>query len=399
MPSKELHVLGVSFRTAPAAVREALSFGHAEAGAFLAQAVGEAPGLEALVLSTCNRVEFWLAAPEGYDVRDRFLGLLRRVRPAAPILRPECVRYEHAGADAVRHLARVACGLDSAILGDVQIRRQVKDAADTARRSRALGPYLEQALTAAFRASRRAHQETAIGRGAASVGSAAAGMVAERLRETRGGRVLVVGAGEAARNIGRHLVKRGLGPVTFVNRTASRAREVAAHCGGRVRDWAELPAALLDADVVIVAIGASRVLLHQSLLARTAAARPHRPLLVVDASLPRCVEEGSAVEVVGIDAIRERHTQHLAIREAAVPLVEAIVQGEVRAWVRWRDGLPLEALIKQLYGDLDAISREAAGPLAAGTTLPVAEAEAIVQRCCRRLLHGHVRRLRALAAV
>jgi len=224
--TKGLHLLGVSFRTAPVAVREALSFNRSQAAALLHDATAEMPGLEAVVLSTCNRTECYLAVPPDREAVANWLTYLRRVRPWAPILRSDCLCYELQDTAAARHLFGVACGLDSAILGDVQILSQVKASLQVAAESGTLGSTLQRVFSQAVHAGKRARRETPIGQGAASVGSVLAAMLAERFITQQVGdgiHILIIGAGEAARNIGQHIAKRQLGTVTFINRTDVQA--------------------------------------------------------------------------------------------------------------------------------------------------------------------------------
>jgi glutamyl-tRNA reductase len=210
---------------------------------------------------------------------------------------------DHLGeAAAVRHLFRVACRLDSAILGDVQI---MKDAVAMAAAAGTLGRTLEHTTGQAIRIGKRARAGTAIGHGAASVGSALAGMLAGRPVSA----ILVIGAGDLARNVGRHLQKRGAGEITFVSRTRAHAAAAAEHCGGRVRPWAELEDAL-------------------------------------------------------IDAIRQRREEALATRRAAVPFVEAMIADELAPWKRWRTRLPLDGVLEALYREVDEALREVAKALA-----------------------------------
>lgn len=397
--SKDLHLLGVSFRTAPASVREALSFSQTEAAALLQAQSTEWPSVEALVLSTCNRSEFYLAASRESSVVEGWLAGMCRTRPQAPILRTDCFRYHLHGVEAVRHLFRVACGLDSAILGDVQILGQVKDAMSVAAEAHSLGRYLQRAASQAIRAGKRARSETTIGRGAASIGSALAGMLAERLPTVGMGQrpqLLILGAGEAARDIGRHVAKYRLWNLTFINRTDQRAIALAQDCGGHSRPWSALNATLLEADIVITATTASQPILQRTVLDEQVSLRPHRPFLVIDAGLPRNVEPGSAATVIDIDAIRERQDAVLAQRHAAVPDVEQIVEAEVRAWEHWSASLPLEGLIKVLYREVDSCSRDVAQHLLLPGDVTFARTEQVMLRAMKRLLHGHVRRLRHL---
>jgi glutamyl-tRNA reductase len=385
----DLHLLGVSFRTAPVAVREALHFDREQALGFLQELSADHPDLEVLVVSTCNRSEFYLVSGDGARAVEALLAALRRVRPDAPVLRADCPRYHLEGQEAARHLLRVACGADSQVLGDVQVLGQVRQAGGVADEAGTLGPRLRRLLGHAVRAGRRAREETAIGRGAASLGSALASLLSGRGSE----RILVLGAGDVARDIGRHLAKRGLGPLWFVNRTEARAAELAAECRGASHPWSALETLLREADVVIAATSA--LVLGRDALDAAAAARPERPLLVVDAGVPRNVEAGSRVPVLDLDAIRERQAEAVAARQAALPEVEAIVADEVERFGRWVERGATEDLIRSLFAEAAVASREAAGLLAGAEPAGPAEVERVFVRSFKRLLHGHVRRLRA----
>ncbi len=388
--TKEIHLLGVSFRTAPVAVREALSFDRWQAAAFLAEAAAATADVEALVLSTCNRTEFVLAAPAGDDPAATVLLQLRRLRPDAPVLRDDCHRYQLAGDAAARHLFRVACGLESAVLGDAQILGQLRDALATASTAGALGGTVARVVQHGLRVGRRARAETAFGRGGAGTGSAIAGLLAAR--PGGAGTVVLVGAGETARDVARQLAKRRLGRLVVVNRTAARAHELTHVYGGTTRPWAELADALCEADAIVAATAAPSPVLDGALLARVVAAG--RLPLVVDAGMPRNVAAGAPLLVVDLDGIRERRDETLAARRAAVPAVERLVDEELGRWDRWRARRPLDAVIEALYRDLAAASRRGARDLVAGGPPSQDRAELVLRRAMKRVLHGHVRRLR-----
>jgi len=169
-------VLGVSYRSAPLAVRETLSFDADQAASLLRELATEEPELQAAVLSTCNRTEFYLMSQPAARAKDVLFGVLRRLRPYASIFQSDCRRYEHAGADAVCHLFRVVCGLDSAVLGDVQILSQAKECRNIAAQSGTLGKHLNKAFDLALALGKRARSETNISVGNASIGSAIAGI-------------------------------------------------------------------------------------------------------------------------------------------------------------------------------------------------------------------------------
>jgi glutamyl-tRNA reductase len=256
-----------------------------------------------------------------------------------------------------------------------------------------LGRHLTRTVEHAIRSAKRARRETTIGHGAASVGSVLAAMLAA----TPPGKILIVGAGEVAQDVGRHLAKRCAGTFVIVNRTMANAEELARGCGGRVRPWEELDDAVADADAVVVATSARGPIVRRAALDRAVARRSGRPLLVIDAAVPCNVESGSRTEVLDIDAIRERRETALATRRTAIPAVEGIVEDAVREWERWRSGLPLEAVIKSLYRDVNVASAETARRLAAPGTLGDTELACIIGRSFKKLLHAHVRSLRGLS--
>jgi len=400
---KQLCLLGVSFRTAPVAVREALRFQPDAATALLREAVAAHPGREALIISTCNRTEFYLAAESAAAAMGDWLGLLRASRPGAPILREDCQRYQLTGVAAARHLFRVATGLDSAILGDSQILGQVKEAMNISARAGALGGTLHQAVTQAIRTGKRARSETALGRGAASLGSAIASMLAEHELPLRQAghipRVLILGAGEIARDIGRHASKGGGRQLTFINRTWERAQKLAEFCGGQAQDWAALPAALAQADVVVAATACPKPILRREQLDQALARQCGREFLIMDAGVPRNVETGSRARVIDIDAIRERQEANLSQRRSAVPAVEQIVEEAVTEWEAWLAARPVESLIKSLYQAVATASRHAAEHWGGLDEAARFDTEQCIHRSLKRLLSQHVRGWRRLSPV
>ena len=388
MEEKELRVLGASYRTAPVKVRESL-------GQVFTTLLPNAPSeLELVVLSTCNRTELYAAAPLRADDVDRwFQQIAESLRPGGA--GSNDALYQLRGESAARHLFGVACGLDSAVLGDVQILSQIRQARTSAKTARRLGVFLEQLFQVAIRAGKRARHESEIGFGAASVGSALAGMLKSRKR-SGSLRVLLIGAGNAAKNIGLHLAKSELGSIVCINRTHDKARELAGRLGGASRPWDELEAALLETDVVIAATSAVEPVLRKNELEKLSDRRRGEPILIVDAGLPRNVESGSPLEVIGIDQVRERQAEVMAKRRAAVPSVERIVQDAVEQWRHWLSCRPLEEIVRSLFQELPSYTRQAAARLVDGGVLTSEAAERIVSTSFRQLLHEHTRRLRTL---
>lgn len=382
----DLHLLGVSFRTASEEVREGLAFSPSQAAELVGRAREELPGLEAVVLSTCNRTEFYLSGPAGSDPVGTWYRLLRAARPGARALDAACRRYELVGPDAFRHLLRVVCGLDSAVLGDGQVLGQVRRAVATAQESGSLGGVLDPVFAAALRAGRAARARTAIGKGAPGIG----GAVAEALRSRQvptDCTVLVLGTGEAARAVTRALRKTGYADLRVSGRRPDAAAAVAGQVGGSTAPWG-----VLDADVIVAATAAAAPVLH---------AVPPRTRLVVDAGFPRQVAASVAapgVELVSLLALTQQADAAAADRRAAVPEVEALVAEEVARWQLARDRAPLELAIKRLHVEAAAMARDAAQELARRTGVPAGDLEQLIGRQVRRVLHGHVTGLRELQA-
>jgi glutamyl-tRNA reductase len=395
----ELSMVGLSMHTAPLAIREALSFTPTEATALLQQAAACLPHLEVVLLATCNRTEFYLAASPDASDMVRWQMLLQQSRP---VLTQEAWRKRltpRYGAETVRHLFRVACGLDSAIVGDVQILGQVKEAIAIADTAGTLGPTLRHTFHQALQVGKHARSTTSIGHGAASLGSALAHMLLKYYPLTPGARrphTLIIGAGDAARNIGQHLATHRLGPLTFINRTDAKATALAQECAGHSVAWATLPTVLGEADVIIAATMAPHPILRRDVLTALAHYRAWRPPLIIDAGLPRNVEPGSSLPVIDLDAIQERQEDVLAQRRAAIPHVEQLITDAQHAWEQWHTAQPVEAMIKTLYQEAASLSQEVARTLTTQGTLNTAQTERVVMQAFKQLLADHVRQLRGL---
>ena len=356
----ELLVAGLSHRTAPISLRERLALGPAELPAALDGLLTRVGLPEGLILSTCNRTEIY-GRPESVDhaahVRDYLAGL----RPElSGELDPDRHLYLHRGDDAVRHLFRVVSGLDSLVLGEVDIARQVNRAYDVACSAGAVGPVLNRAVPRALQVGKRVRTRTSICRGIASVAGAAVSLVDRVFRDPASCSVLAVGAGDTVRTALRSLCPRTAeGRLVVVNRTRSRAESVAQEFGGRAGSLDDLPALAADADVVITATNASEPLLLDGELGPRLAGRRSRPLLVLDLGVPRDVDPSLAkrrgVYLYAVDdlhAIAERGRQERALE---IPKAEAIVSLAVSDFRRRQRHLSAAPAIRSLLDGLLAM--------------------------------------------
>jgi glutamyl-tRNA reductase len=403
-------LVGLNHRTAPVELREKLAL----AGCSLHMALEDLRAIaredghsvaEAVVLSTCNRLEVYgLAqdAREGIGLLGRFLGGLQNVSAAdlAPHL------YHHEGDAAVTHLMRVASGLDSMILGEPQILGQVTQAYEDARSAGATGPILSHLFEMAIHVGKRARTETAIGRHTTSVAHIGAQKVIDELAGARDRRVLVVGAGEMASLAAEVLVRSGPVELAFINRTFNRAEAMASALGGRALAWHQLEEGLLSADAMITATGAPHTVIYRQDLVAVLAARGSRPLVVVDLSVPRDVED-LARDLPGlvyhdIDDLQSVLDAHMELRRAAIPDVEAVVGEGAAQFAEWLSGRQVTPVIRNLREWAEQVAAEelesTLNRMPAADERTRAAVGRLAHRLVNRLLHEPTTRLRMQAA-
>jgi glutamyl-tRNA reductase len=302
---------------------------------------------EVALVSTCNRLELyaWTGARDsgeeaaGFsELSDRWAdGDMSRARELDELV------LRRSGEDAARHLMRVASGLESMVLGDVQIIGQVRRAYRQATATGAVGTGLHRLFSVALRAAKRVQHETGLIGGRHSVGTEAAALAARRHGPLMKRRCVVVGCGKTGERAARHLVKLGAVDLVLINRSPERAEQLARDLWGRAAPWARLHRELARADVVIVATSADQPPVRASSLrfCREMAGTSDHQLLVLDLSVPRNVEHEVAglpgLTLVDLDSLHPPLAQAEALRQAAVPHAETIVEHELTelmAWIR-----------------------------------------------------------------
>lgn len=313
---------------------------------------------EAVVVSTCNRVEVYVLA-------ERFHGAYDDVRQYlcdSSHLPPEAFAdalYVHYDLDCARHLFEVTSGLDSAVVGESEVLGQVRAAWESAREAGTSGPALNLLFRHALEVGKRARTETSIGRHIASVSTAAVAMATEHLGTLDGSRILVLGAGDMAHGMVRSLGGSGVAEIVVANRTWERSVELAAQVDGRAVRLAELGGALADVDLLLTGTGATDLMLAHADLERTMAARPDRPLLIVDVAVPRDVDPAVAeipgVTLLDMDDLRAFAEVGLVARRGEIALVRDLVNAEVDrygALCSAREVAPLVGALRQRAEDL-----------------------------------------------
>jgi glutamyl-tRNA reductase len=395
----ELICIGLSHRTAPLSVRERLALPEARQVELL-QRVAQAP-IEALLVSTCNRVELYLAAPDTAQASSRGREELARLGGSEALEH----LYEHQGPGALEHLFRVASSLDSMVVGEAQILGQVKESFELAQGAGAVRGVLTRVCAAAFGCAKRVRTETAIGRAATSMASAAVALASKVFDELSDKTALVVGAGEMGELAARHLKQAKAGRLLITNRTLARAEALAAEVGGVARPYEELQALLKEADVVVCSTASPVPLFTKENVGAVGRARRFRPLFMVDLAVPRDIAPDVAelhwVTAYDVDDIQKFVAENEAARAEEAQKAGVLVIQEVSRFVRdraVRDGVPVLARLRQRAEQIAKaeVERTLAAVGEGLTEKQRKSIEAMGRAIVNKLLHEPTAKLRAV---
>ncbi|MBS0582530.1 MAG: glutamyl-tRNA reductase [Proteobacteria bacterium] len=396
-----LIALGLNHLTAPLDLREKVAFAP-EATAEALGDLAHQPGVnEALILSTCNRTELYVEVEAGAeDAARRWLldhhGLTQR--------RLDEFLYRHEDNAAVRHLFRVATGLDSMVLGEPQILGQVKDAYQTARSAGTLRTSMERLLQQTFAVAKRVRTDTRIGANPVSVAYTAVRMAERLFANLADACVMLIGAGETIELAARHLSESKVRRLIVANRTLENAQALAARFGAYAISLADLPQHLAEADIVIASTASTTPILSRELVENAIRARKRRPMFLVDIAVPRDIEPAVAelddVFLYTVDDLKQVIDDNLRSRQAAASEAEAIIDLQVEHYLAWRRALdvrnPLAALRSDAEAQRDATLDKARALLAGGRT-PEQALEFLAHTLTNKLLHTPSANLRAAA--
>jgi glutamyl-tRNA reductase len=392
--------LGINHATASIALRERVAIPPDRASEAL-KALRDSPGVQAAaILSTCNRTELYVDHEPGYESQPlQWLSDFHRL--TAHELTPAL--YRHQDKVAVRHLFRVATGLDSLVLGEPQILGQLKQAYRQAQDARTLSGPLERLLQRSFAVAKTIRTETELGANAVSVAYAAVRLALQIFDEMPKRHALLIGAGETVELAARHLLGAGLKRITVANRTLERAYALAHRIGGQACRLDELEAHLAEADIVISAVHGESVLKVET-LRRAFTARRHRPMFLVDLGVPRNIDPAAArlddVYLYSVDDLQAVVEEGLRGRRAAAVQAEAMIEWHVDEFMAWQRARVSSESVIRLREQADAARAEvlerARRRLAHGED-PEAVLEYLAQSLTRKLLHQPTVALRTAA--
>jgi glutamyl-tRNA reductase len=400
----KLLTTGVSHKTAPVEVRECLAFREDALPAALADLRARTGVAEAVILSTCNRVEITLTTDDAADphsIVDGFLSDHKSVSAAS--IGPHL--YRHEGRDAIHHMFRVASSLDSMVVGEPQILGQLKTAYAAAKQCGAVCGWLDGLMTRAFSVAKRVRSETGIGQMAVSVSYAAVELARKIFGSLENRTVMIVGAGKMSELAARHLRRSGASHVFVTNRTHERAIEMAALFQGTPVEYTRFTAMLPEVDILIASSGAPHYILHKDEMQRVIAARRNRPMFLIDIAVPRNIEPSvnklDNVFLYDIDDLQEVVNSNLRERAKEADHAEKMVAEEVErmmARLKISEVTPtivgLQEQLEQIRaGELDKIRRRM-GPLTAQQEEAL---EALTRGIVNKIAHGPISELRLQA--
>ena len=396
-----LIALGLNHQTAPLALRERVAFDAAALPAALA-ALRAQPGVaEAALVSTCNRTEIYAEVAQGHeDVPARWLARTQGLEESAL----GAYLYRHVDADAVRHLFRVATGLDSMVLGEPQILGQVKEAWQAARAAGSLGNPLDRLFQQGFAVAKRVRTDTHIGAHPVSVAYAAVRLARQVFARLDQASVLLVGAGDTIELAARHLADAKVQRLLVANRTLEHAQALAARHGGVALPLSELPRHLAEADIVISATASRAPVISRAEVAAALAARRHRPMFLLDLAVPRDIapEVGTLADayLYTVDDLEQVIEENRASRREAAQQAEAIIDLQVEHYLAWWRAQGRQDALRRLRADGEAARElalaKARQELAAGDA-PDEVLQRLAHQLTNRLLHAPSSALRQAA--
>lgn len=397
-----LLALGINHKTAPVALREKVAFTpDALVKAF--SSLKERDGIdESVIISTCNRTEIYINGQ-----LEQFEPLLNWLAEFHGVSGDEIQQnsYQLRQQEAIKHIMRVASGLDSLVLGEPQILGQVKQAFSDAKHSGMVDQSFDKLFQHTFNVAKRVRTETEIGANAVSVAFASVQLAKHIFANLSKRSVLLVGAGETIELVGQHLKEQGVKHLAVANRTVSRAESLASQLGADVYTLAQLPEHLKDYDIVISSTASQLPLIGKGMIERALKQRRNMPMFLVDLAVPRDIEpevnELGDAYLYTVDDLQQIVEQNMASRELAAQEAEKLVESQVSSFVKWQQSRKSIDLVKQFRergeAQRDELVEKALNQLAEGKSAEAALQE-LAYKLTNTLMHGPTRALRQAAS-
>jgi glutamyl-tRNA reductase len=351
-------LLGLNHKTAPVALRECLAFSAAESDAGL-ETLGADPAVaEAIIISTCNRIEILMTTEEpalAWEAAKNFISQFKQI----PKSQFEDNLYFYEGDEAVRHLFRVAASLDSMMVGEPQILGQLKEAYRTATTKKTSGAILNRLLHRTFFVAKRVRSETGIGDHAVSISYAAVELAKKIFGNLEGKKILLIGAGEMAELAVEHLIRNRSGDILVANRTFERGLELAGKFKGQALRFEEIPDCLAMVDIIISSTAAVDFIIHRQQLKTVMRGRRNRPIFFIDIAVPRNIDPKinrlNNAYVYDIDDLKGVIDENIEDRQREAIKAERLIDEAVIQFRKWYQGLevvPTIVALREKVGSL-----------------------------------------------
>jgi glutamyl-tRNA reductase len=397
-----LTVLGINHRTAPVEVRGQVAFPPDQIARALAELTALDGMREAAILSTCNRTEVYCTLDDASpEIIANWLARFHQLDQGS--LQPHLYSYQEA--EAVRHILRVAAGLDSMILGEPQILGQMKDAYQQSLQANSIDTLVNRLFQHTFSVAKQVRTDTAIGASPVSVAFAAVSLARQIFGKLENQTALLVGAGETIELTARHLHEQGIGKIIIANRTVSRAHELASQFNGYGIGLDEITAHLEEADIVISSTGSTEPLITRDQVRTALKKRKHRPVFMVDIAVPQDIAPNVAelddIYLYTVDDLKQVIEENLRSREEAALQAEEIIDSQVErfmAWVHSLDAVPTVRAYREYAESLGDAEIEKAGRQLENGTPPQEVIETLTRNLVRKLSHNPSVNLRNAAA-
>jgi glutamyl-tRNA reductase len=386
-----LFCLGINHRTAPIAIREQLWFSNEEVRAILPQ-LKEKYFKECVLVSTCNRTELYYSLNEQSQNGESFWKILHEFKKA-DLQVEENHFYSIASLNAVKHLFNVASGIDSMILGDVQILNQIKEAFTIGQEIHSTGIILNRLFNSALHVGKRIRTETEIGEGAVSISYAAAELASKIFEDLSKRSALLIGAGETGELTAKHLCGRNLAKLIITNRTRERAESLASQLGGTSVDFSNLLQELHNVDIVISSVNTTEYIISANELHKIFRYRGNRPLFIIDIGVPRNIDpEVNNIDNIflhDIDTLNHIIDSNLAHRKAEIPKAHTIILDELTQFNNWVNSLQVSPTIQELREQFESIRiSEVEKYLHHFSSDKYEEIEILTKRIINKILHA-----------
>ncbi|MEP5567395.1 MAG: glutamyl-tRNA reductase [Halioglobus sp.] len=359
-----LIALGINHNSAAVEVRERVAFAPEQVSEALADCCSAAQLDEVVILSTCNRTEIYAIAPANTVLADKAVQLIDWMANYHHLSADELRKsaYHHEAEQALGHIAHVAAGLDSMVLGEPQIFGQLKSAYAVASEAGTVSSELSRLFQRVFSIAKKVRTDTAIGENPVSVAYAAVDLAGHIFSDLSECNALLVGAGETIELVTRHLIEAGVSNIVIANRTLGRARELAQKFGAEAVLLAEIPEQLPAADIVITSTASQLPILGKGAVEEAIKARKHRPVLMVDIAVPRDIEAQVGdlrdVYLYTVDDLREIVDQNLRSRQSEARKADVIIAEGVSGYVQERKRLGAVDAVKDYRGMAENVRQQ-----------------------------------------